>query len=73
MSKRINPPAFPACSENPEDELRSFYEPGMTLRDYFAAKAMHAMLSYQDDTPDRDTAGYSYDIAEAMLAERGRR
>lgn len=55
-------------------------EGGMTLRDYFAAKAMQGMLADQTVT-GRDfstwsefcdeIANQSYDFADAMLAARG--
>ena len=46
---------------------------GMTLRDYFAAKAM---VQIMDDTKDdvsfdyAEVAKYSYKVADAMLEER---
>ena len=49
-------------------------QPGMTLRDYFAAMAMHGMLA----NPTRGsfnceaTSSNSYAMADAMLAERNR-
>ena len=58
-----NPQAFP----NPH--LRG--DEGMTLRDYFAAKAMQAILSnpeYGDD--DTSLAGAAYYVADAMLKAR---
>ena len=44
---------------------------GMTLRDYFAAKAMQAIISSSDhnNTPDV-FANASYAIADAMLKAR---
>lgn len=53
-------PAFPRPGDfNPQM--------GMTLRDYFAAKAMQALIqtSYFDTT-----ARMSYDMADAMLRAR---
>jgi hypothetical protein len=47
---------------------------GMTLRDYFAAKAMQALIASNDEgAGDRlqDIPGYAYDIADAMLKARG--
>jgi hypothetical protein len=46
---------------------------GLTLRDYFAAKAMSSMLSqapddWHEDINDLATA--SYEVADAMLKER---
>ena len=57
-------PAFPLQSIGPE------FEPGyagMTLRDYFAAKAMQAMISKHGR---EDVARCAYIYADAMLAAR---
>ena len=46
---------------------------GMTLRDYFAAKAMRGMFDYWDENPHLDfehIANCSYDMADAMLKAR---
>jgi len=48
---------------------------GITMRDYFAAKAMEgytASIGIVASTAptDEDLARYSYEIADAMLAER---
>jgi hypothetical protein len=62
-------PAFPAhhfdLAEN---------EHGMTLRDYFAAKAMQSMNARPDyaDTPADAIALDAYALADAMLAERNK-
>jgi hypothetical protein len=63
-----NPPAFPACIDN-GDTVK--YVPGMTLRDYFAAKAMQGMLSEPSlrATPE-EFATESYKVADAMLKAR---
>jgi len=47
-------------------------EKGMTLRDYFAAKAMQSMNARPDyaDTPADAIALDAYELADAMLAER---
>jgi hypothetical protein len=44
---------------------------GMSLRDYFAAKAM-ARYVYSDGTNDPALAARAYQIADAMIAERNR-
>lgn len=72
-------PAFPVTV--PEGYPYSGHQPcdGMTLRDYFAAKAVHGWLSsYGADSrhpADNGTAGeiarLSYEMADAMLAARG--
>ena len=46
---------------------------GMTLRDYFAAKAMQGVLASGNlpkFTPDLDVAECSYRLADAMLKAR---
>jgi hypothetical protein len=43
---------------------------GMTLRDYFAAKAMAGFLASDADAPSYDTlAAFAYQCADAMIAE----
>ena len=44
MSKETGGPAFPVTSDNYANSESA----GMTLRDYFAAKAMHAILRHYD-------------------------
>ena len=44
---------------------------GMTLRDYFAAKAMQAIVSKKDFEFEDSTWENVYDIADAMLKARG--
>ncbi len=50
---------------------------GMTLRDYFAAKAMQGMIDSKIAMPRLADmaliAGAAYDMADAMLAARGAR
>lgn len=51
------------------------HRPGMTLRDYFAAKAMQAMLAHPEssDTAEPERFAYAaYTMADAMLKARGR-
>lgn len=47
-------------------------ETGMTLRDYFAAKAMQGILACESDTgiPAYDIAEFAYAQADAMLKVR---
>ena len=53
-----------------------FHDPGMTLRDYFAAKAMQGFCAYGSVTnPDHcftieDVAHDAYAMADAMLTAR---
>jgi len=68
MSKNNGGPAFPGTKDKWGDPL-----PGLTIRDYFAAKAMQGMISrtswgIEDDAGD--IAGEAYGYADAMLAER---
>ena len=56
--------------------------PGMTLRDYFAAKAMQGIIEKYgsnppyfdedgwDDGPDQEIARWAYELADAMLRAR---
>ena len=71
---KISPPAFPTWLET--DSMAH----GMTLRDYFAAKAMSSLLLtpwYSDELKTYDEiaphlANDAYIIADAMLAERNK-
>ncbi len=59
-------PAFPSEYTLPEN-------PGMTLRDYFAAKAMQGLFSCgkaHDEHTAHVTAKASYLMADAMLKAR---
>jgi hypothetical protein len=51
------------------------FDEGMTLRDYFAAKAMQGFISYASNKgiyvpPDKELAASSYQLADAMMAYR---
>lgn len=61
-------PAFPVGSGDMRDPV------GMTLRDYFAAKAMQGLLSIdlKPDVENEDLAEVAYAIADAMIQERTR-
>ena len=62
----MNPPAFPVITD--------YLSKGMTLRDYFAARAMQGMLS--GASSDLNAEFYqrvvtkAYSLADAMLKER---
>ena len=63
----MNEQAFPS----PRWEGWGSPQEGMTLRDYFAAKAMQAILSDPNySSPDDKLAEASYWIADAMLKAR---
>jgi|APGre2960657373_1045057.scaffolds.fasta_scaffold120818_2 hypothetical protein len=70
-----NPPAFPVLIVDRPEELTHFN--GMTLRDYFAAKAMPIYLQRfgsSEGFSQLETcilvADWSYEMADAMLAAR---
>ncbi len=76
MNKDTGGPAFPSKVQMPDKSVfvSGF---GMTLRDYFAAKAMQAWLSgWANDEPTplraKDMAETAYKCADAMLAERAK-
>ena len=53
-----------------EEELRG---PGMSLRDYFAAEAMHAIYRRaSNETKRSEVAGAAFQMADAMLAARAK-
>lgn len=60
-----NPPAFPQyiISNN-----GAYVDGGMTLRDYFAAKAMQALID--NDGLFSEIPAQAYALADAMLAAR---
>jgi hypothetical protein len=65
-------PAFPFLSYNTGDNLWHQQE-GMTLRDYFAAKALQGFISDPDwrvDMMPEETARAAYYQADAMLKAR---
>lgn len=73
-------PAFPATNYVIPRDLEARHvsalgkTQGMTLRDYFAAKAMAALVMSNDEgAGDRltDIPEYAYEIADAMLAAGG--
>lgn len=45
-------------------------ETGMTLRDYFAAKALQSQMITHPETPTENLALWSYQMADAMLRAR---
>jgi hypothetical protein len=48
-------------------------EKGMTLRDYFAAKAMQAIIANSLSYYRTNVAEWAYEQADAMLLERNKR
>jgi hypothetical protein len=66
-------PAFPTEAYDLERQTM-VREEGMTLRDYFAAKAMQALLTSETKFSSdlMMYAGAAYDVADAMLQERNK-
>lgn len=78
-------PAFPfgQVSEITGQLINGYFAPGMTLRDYFAAKAMSAVITnrleeartscntYTNSTLSEIIAEDCYIVADAMLKARG--
>jgi hypothetical protein len=60
-------PAFPTTKP-----LEHWGDPnqGMTLRDYFAAKAMQSLITVQFQTKQAQSAETAYEWADAMLKAR---
>ena len=79
MSKDNGQLAFPVvCDDVSRNQV---FETGMTLRDYFAAKAMQGCLAScpagiawhnKDGLPLKEWASTSYKMADAMIAERSK-
>lgn len=67
MSEKTGGPAFPSMRYEFGGE-----DDGMTLRDYFAAKAMQGLIACGgvSDTTAKWIAEIAYCYADAMLAER---
>ena len=67
MTTNTGGPAFPAPAG-----VQHITDQGMTLRDYFAAKAMQALLSqnFGGAMSDELLAGMAYAMADAMLKAR---
>jgi hypothetical protein len=75
-------PAFPrpvsedrTQGDQPDGNKTVDDQEGMTLRDYFAAKAMSAEVSTGglDGRDVEHTAGMAYEMADAMIAMRDRK
>ena len=71
-------PAFPTgtqISQNNatgETTVCQYLSDGMSLRDYFAAKAMEARVIAYPTMAESDVAEYSYRMADAMLKARNK-
>ncbi len=62
----MNIPAFPAPAG-----VSHITEQGMTLRDYFAAKAMQTLIQIYASDRYKLVSDTAYDFADAMLKARG--
>ncbi len=65
------PPAFPIVVPHVGVEA----EQGMSLRDYFAGKALQGLLAAPADEENMTLAGFAddaYRLADAMLVERAK-
>jgi hypothetical protein len=72
MTNKDGGPAFP-MNLNPNEQPNPGVSPdGMSLRDYFAAKAMQGFSSVYHTDPFEKIAYMAYAQADAMLAERER-
>ena len=66
-----NTPAFPTERIGVESgEVLNYQEEGMTLRDYFAAKALQGLISTEGAGSAERYAEISYRLADAMLKAR---
>ena len=65
MSNKEYEQAFPTRDDNYDSKYSG---PGMTLRDYFAAKAMQAMIAAHE--PQGAIPSWAYEMADEMLRAR---
>jgi hypothetical protein len=66
------PQLDPYDVDNPVESgvIRTYAFSGMTLRDYFAAKAMLGMMIRPGSINPKDDSDYAYLMADAMLKAR---
>lgn len=63
-----NQPAFPL--HNHGAQTLGLHVTGMTLRDYFAAKAMQGLLASEVNAPMKTFANMAYNMADLMMEAR---
>ena len=69
-------PAFPGPYATESGQIEVLWkQQGMTLRDYFAAKAMQGFIQFSATKgiytpPDKELASAAYQLADAMLKAR---
>jgi len=76
MSIETGGPAFPVPDSHHADGMVHYGANGMTLRDYFAAKAMQAFISaavtvVMPSILAKTVSSAAYEIADEMLKVRG--
>lgn len=78
MTKETGGPAFPTENARQTGNTTWHYE-GMTLRDYFAAKAMQGLIAghfshygHENYWLRDGIAQEAYEVADAMIAERNK-
>lgn len=69
----MNIPAFPRTAFDSKGEITAWNDEfkGMTLRDYFAAKALSGLLADPEYTDHKNIAEHAYKYADEMLKARG--
>ena len=72
MVNNTGGPAFPTDNYAAMVPLSTGYSEGMTLRDYFAAKAMQGMLA-NGESGLQTLSQAAYILADAMLAARNQK
>lgn len=80
MNAPENPPAFPSQPLGQDGLPSNDLSPGMTLRDHFAGQALPGVLQvciedlprFEGETMPQMFARKSFEIADAMLAERAK-
>ena len=63
--------AFPVIDFETKEDGYIYWDSGMDLRDYFAARAMQGFLTESGDVIFDSLAIESYRIADAMMKARG--
>jgi hypothetical protein len=72
MNMSKDEPAYPSSNEVNIGNVGTGGHSGMSLRDYFAAKALQARLTLKDGRTRDEIVEDAYGDADAMLAERAK-
>jgi hypothetical protein len=75
MSKDTGGAAFPfgQISEVTGQPINGYFDPGMTLRDYFAGQALPALIAKFEVNRDyKYVIQHAYGLADLMIAARGK-